>query len=81
MTDTSDDTSLVLSALSGMLTGNWAPILDAIERADPKLQLELGDAFKAGIGIARARADGAALSDKAAWLPSRRRRSRANAFA
>jgi DNA-binding transcriptional regulator YiaG len=65
MIDISDDISLVLSALSGMLTGDLAPILDAIERADPKLQLELGDAFKAGIGIARA---GAALPDKAAWL-------------
>ena len=59
MTDMSDDISLVLSAFSGMLTGDLAPILDAIERADPKLQLELGDAFKAGIGIARAGAAGA----------------------
>src|SRR5437763_17097576 len=68
MTDMSDDISLVLSALSGMLTGDLAPILDTIERADPKLQLELGDGFKAGIGIARAGAAGAALPAKAAWL-------------
>jgi DNA-binding transcriptional regulator YiaG len=60
------DISMLLAALSELLSGNLSPVLDAIERADPGLPL--GDAFKAGIEFARARASDAPLPDEAKGL-------------
>jgi DNA-binding transcriptional regulator YiaG len=60
------DVGQLLSVLSDLLAGNLSPAVDAVEQADP--QLDLGHAFKAGIEFAKSRASGEALPDEAKLL-------------
>ena len=60
------DLSQLLSVLSNVLAGNLSPAVDAVEHSDP--QLPLGQAFKAGVEFAKARANGEALPDEAKLL-------------
>jgi DNA-binding transcriptional regulator YiaG len=60
------DINKLLAALSDLLSGNFSPLLDAIDRADPGLPL--GDAFKAGMEFARARTADVPVPDEAKAL-------------
>jgi DNA-binding transcriptional regulator YiaG len=60
------DIGQLLSVLSNLLAGNLSPAVDAVEQVDS--ELPLGQAFKAGIGFAKARASGEALPDEAKLL-------------
>jgi len=60
------DISKLLGVLSDVLSGNLGPALDAIDTADPQLQLD--GAVKVGIGLAHARANDAPIPEEAKVL-------------